>query len=43
MTILPPVMCLYFAEYMTNSVDPDQLSDLGLHRLLRAVCQNTTR
>ena len=39
-------MCLKTAEWVENSVDPDQMphsvaSDLGLHCLLRSVCPTT--
>ena len=39
------LMCLKYAEQVSNSVDPDKMphsaaSDLGLHCLFRSVCPN---
>ena len=44
--ILLPVSECNMAEWVANSIDPDQMlhsavSDLGLHCLLRSVCLNT--
>ena len=40
-SILLPVSVCKITEWVANSVDSDQTSDLGLHCLLRSVCPNT--
>ena len=45
-TIHYPMLCLKIAEWVANSVDPDEMprsaaSHLGLYCLLRPVCPNT--